>query len=231
MRIHYLQHVPFEGPGTIGQWATAQGHRLTCTQLYANELLPPVDDIDWLVVLGGPMNIYQEHIYPWLKPEKACIRSAIDADKVVLGICLGAQLIADVLGGVVTRSPFPEIGWFPVELTQEAQQTDLGHVLPSELIVFQWHGDMFSVPPGAVHLAQSSGCANQAFLYGTHVLGLQFHCESTPQSVALLVEHCGHEIGNGPYMQPATELLAAGQDTFLAMNAAMTRLLEWLARQ
>ena len=99
MRIHYLQHVSFENPGSILEWAKANNGMVTSTQLYNDEALPDVKEFDWLVVMGGPMNIYEEEQYPWLKAEKALIKAAIEANKVVLGMCLGSQLIADIIGG------------------------------------------------------------------------------------------------------------------------------------
>jgi GMP synthase-like glutamine amidotransferase len=110
MKIRYLQHVPFEGPANIGEWARKKGHILTGTHLYNNEVVPSMDQFDWLIIMGGPMNIYEEKKYPWLQSEKQFIKEAIEHRKVVLGICLGAQLITDVLGGKVTSNPEGEIG-------------------------------------------------------------------------------------------------------------------------
>ena len=105
MRMHYLQHVPFEDSGMIAEWAQDRGHSISCTRLFANESLPAQDDFDWLVILGGPMNIYKEEDHPWLPFEKAFIRDAIQTEHLVLGLCLGAQLLADVFGGPATRNP------------------------------------------------------------------------------------------------------------------------------
>src|SRR5271170_6697939 len=120
MRIHYFQHVPFEGLGCIAQWAAEKEHTVTATRFYLDEPAPNPGEIDWLVVMGGPMNIYEEAEYPWLAREKRFIGEAIRGGKTVIGICLGAQLIADVMGGPVTRNLEKEIGWFPIELTPEA---------------------------------------------------------------------------------------------------------------
>ena len=121
MQLHYLQHVPFETIAGIGDWATSRGHTVSGTQLFAEEFTHP-GDFDFLVVMGGPMNIYEEAEYPWLAEEKAFIASAVEAGKLVLGVCLGAQLVADVLGGPVTPGPQPEIGWYPVELTEAGRE-------------------------------------------------------------------------------------------------------------
>ncbi|MBV9468373.1 MAG: type 1 glutamine amidotransferase, partial [Abitibacteriaceae bacterium] len=143
MRIHSFQHVPFEGLASIEAWATSRGHTLSASKFYNSEPLPQIEEIDWLIVMGGPMNIYEENKYPWLVPEKHFIKQAIDRQKPVLGICLGAQLIADVLGAKVTRNPSVEIGWFPIQLTAAALNSPLFSFLPSQFPVLHWHGDTF----------------------------------------------------------------------------------------
>jgi len=228
MRIHYLQHVWFEGPACIEQWASRNGHILAATRLYDNSQLPNVESFDWLVVMGGPMNVYQEDIYPWLVHEKLLIREAIEAGKTAVGICLGAQLIADVLGAKVYQGDHKEIGWLPVELTEQAAGNEIFGFLPERFIVFQWHGDTFNLPEGAVHLAGSEGCENQAFLYDGRVLGLQFHLESTRQSVRRLVENCGNEIIRAKYIQSAEEILSASPDLFQKINDATFGILDRL---
>ena len=150
LRIHYLQHVEFEDAANIVPWAEARGHAVTCTRLHRGEPLPPVDAFDWLVIMGGPMNVCDHDRYPWLVREKAFIGESIGRNKVVLGICLGAQLIADVLGGRITPNREKEIGWFPVSLTGAGLRSPLFQPLPRQFLPFHWHGDTFSIPPGAV---------------------------------------------------------------------------------
>jgi len=123
VKLHYLQHVPFENLANIEVWAKEKGHSISKTQLFNGESFPQMNDFDWLVIMGGPMNIYQEKEYPWLAKEKRFIAEAIDNNKIVLGICLGAQLIADVLGGIIYKSKHQEIGWFPVSLTTGAKKS------------------------------------------------------------------------------------------------------------
>jgi len=230
MRLHSLEHVPFEDLAQIGVWAQEQGHHITRTRFYAADPLPSWQDFDWLVVMGGPMNIYEEDRYPWLAQEKACIAEAIAHGRLVLGICLGAQLIADVLGGPVTKNAYKEIGWFPVKLSAAAADSPLFHDFPKEFMAFHWHGDTFALPPGAQHMAASVACAQQAFTYSDKVVGLQFHLESTPASVQKLIEHCGDELRNGPYIQTAEEMLSQ-KHFFLDIGKNMTRLLDNLAAQ
>jgi GMP synthase-like glutamine amidotransferase len=220
MRIHYIQHVPFEGPASIGQWAQDHGHHLTSTRVYEKPEFPGLDAFDWLIIMGGPMGVYDEAQYAWLTDEKKFVRNAIDDEKTVIGICLGAQLIAEVLGAKVFKNHFKEIGWFPVELTPAAA-TSILNFLPDQFTAFHWHGDTFTLPEGAVHLARSQGCEHQAFLYKDRVLGLQFHLESTPQSVKDLADNCRDEIAPDTYIQSLGEILSPSQDHFRRINEAM----------
>lgn len=179
LHIHYLQHVPYESPGSIAEWAQTRGHSSSSTRFYADDPLPALDRFDWLVVMGGPMGVYEESAYPWLVPEKAFIRAAIDAGKTVLGICLGSQLIAEVLGGRVAPAAEKEIGWWPVRKTPAGLSHPLLQAMPAEFTVLHWHGDTWTLPAGAQLLASSDGCANQAFVWGEKVVGFQFHMEAT----------------------------------------------------
>lgn len=230
MKIHYLQHVPFEGLGSIEPWARQHQHTLSVTRLYQNDPWPLLEDFDWLIVMGGPMNIYEESQYPWLIEEKQFIKQAIAQNKTVIGICLGSQLIADILGSPVYSGKYKEIGWFPIELTTDAINSELFKTFSPQLTVFHWHGDTFDLPPGATRLAYSEACQNQAFLYGNKVLGLQFHLESTPASVTQMLKHCSDELVEGKYIQTSADLLASDQ-YFMTINNVMNTILERLAQQ
>lgn len=226
MRVHWLQHVPFEGLGSIEPWLADNGHDVSMTRLHAGEKPPPTDDFDWLIVMGGPMNIYEQAEYPWLIEEKLCIRRAIKAGRRVLGICLGAQLIADVLQARVFTNDQREIGWFSVDLTTEAVRLPIFSGFPPSFEAFHWHGDSFGIPEGASHTAQSQACAHQAFVYGDRVVGLQFHLETTAASARALIEHCGHELEAAmPYVQSAEAMLADAA-RFSRLNGLMDQLLE-----
>jgi GMP synthase-like glutamine amidotransferase len=207
MRIHYLQHVPFEDLGNIQAWAGERGHETSGTMLFRDESLPGLEGLDWLVIMGGPMNIYEHDKYPWLGREKEFIRQAINAGKIVLGICLGAQLMADVLGAKVYRNEQREIGWFPVKLTAEARDSRIFRALPESFVAFHWHGDTFSIPPGSVRIAESQACRNQAFELGKAV-GLQFHLESSLDSIDHLITNCADELEEGRFVQRSKELLS-----------------------
>ncbi len=209
MRLHYLQHVPFEDADNIAVWVRQRGHTLTHTRFDLGQPLPDQGTFDWLVVLGGPMNIYEHDRYPWLVREKEFIRASIDRGVWFLGVCLGAQLAADVLGGPVTRNRQQEIGWFEVSLTAEGQQASLFREFPDRFPAFHWHGDTFAIPPGAVRLASSEACENQAFQYRDRVVGLQFHWDYSLAGVQRMICHCGNELVDGPAIQQTQQLLAA----------------------
>jgi GMP synthase-like glutamine amidotransferase len=228
MRLHVLQHVPFEGPVVIADWAASRCGTITRTRLFDGEALPGIETFDWLVVMGGPMGVHDEAKHPWLRGEKAFLRRAIEAGKTVVGVCLGAQLIADALGARVYRGPRHEIGWLPIEFTAEAVAPDLFPTLPRETIVFQWHGDTFDIPEGAVKLARSEAVENQAFLYDGRVLALQFHLEVTRGSVAALTEACADEIVPDRCVQDATTMLAAGDGEYERMHGMLDAMLERL---
>ena len=204
LRIHYFQHVPFEGPGCIEAWASECRHELKGHQLYLAPDFPDPDEVDWLIVLGGPMGVYDESDYPWLAAEKKYIGRMMELGKTVIGICLGAQLIAELAGAKVFPNPVREIGWFPVTQIPGANRANLLQGIDPQFTTFHWHGDTFGLPPGALHLFRSDACANQAFLLGERVLGLQFHFEVTPHSLAEMIRHGRHELIEDRFVQSET---------------------------
>ena len=184
IQVYSLQHAPCEDPGYILQWLEENQISHHAVRLFQNTPLPDPAVVDLLIIMGGPMNIYEETIYPWLIKEKIFIRKIIDDGKPVLGICLGAQLISSVLGGGVSRSPHPEYGWHKVLKVEEVSPAISGQtgktgtdIFPDIITVFQWHQDTFQIPPGAVQIYYADKCKNQAFLHNSHVIGLQFHPE------------------------------------------------------
>ena len=222
LRAHWLQHVPFEGLGSIAPWLGAQGAQISVTRLYESPVFPPLDDIDLLIAMGGPMSVNDEATLPWLAAEKRFIAGAIDAGKHVLGICLGAQLIAASSGASVRANGECEIGWFPVEATGASM---FGGAASPAGPVFHWHGEAFDLPAGAVRLARSAGCAQQAFALGERVLAFQFHLEMQPAGARALIASCPGDLAPGRYVQTPAEML--GEPVrFERINAAMESLLE-----
>ncbi len=227
LRLHYLQHVPFEGPGWIRPWAEGAGAAITATRLYRNEPLPAMNAFDFLVVMGGPMSTRETDRHPWLADEKAFIRRAIDADKAVLGICLGAQLVAETLGARVYPNGRREIGWFDIQRAAAAEEHPIGACLPPRLKVLHWHGDTFDLPAGALALARSEACRHQGFAFGRRVVGLQFHLETTPETLDALIENCGNDLRSGPYVQ-TSEVIRRGIGSCTSNHHALAAILEQL---
>jgi GMP synthase-like glutamine amidotransferase len=208
LRIHCFQHVPFEGLGCIADWIKEKEHTISFTKFYENDSLPSINDIDWLIIMGGPMGVYDNNIFSWLPKEKEFIRQTINASKTVIGICLGSQLIAEVLGAKVYKNIEKEIGWFDIELTSEGKNNSLLRDFENSFKVFHWHGDTFDLPENAIHLIQTTACKNQAFLYKEKVLGLQFHFEVTEETLIQMIEHGREELIEANYVQSEREILA-----------------------
>jgi GMP synthase (glutamine-hydrolysing) len=231
LRIHYFQHLPHEDLGSIENWVKARGHSTTCTRFFANDPIPALDQIDWLIVMGGAMGVYDADKFPWLRDESAYIRQAIDAGKTVMGICLGAQLIASALGARVYPGPAKEIGWLQVSKTVAGRESPLLADMPDPFVVFQWHGDTFDMPEGAQWLAGSDAVAHQAFSFGGRVLALQFHLEATAKGVEDFLQEDGDHgeiAAGGLHVQPKDQI-RAGMHNAETTNRVMTALLDRLA--
>ena len=222
-----MQHVPFENLGSIEGWARENRHPLSLTRFFLGEILPAVGEIDWLIVMGGSMGVHDEESYPWLAEEKRFIGQAVESGKVVLGICLGAQLIADVLGARVFRNRHKEIGWFPIEMTGESRTTALFSGFPKRFEAFHWHGDTFDLPAGAVQIARSPACKNQGFMYGERVVALQFHLETTRAGAEALIQQCASEIVDAPFIQTPDIILSA-ESKFRGIKQKMAMMLDRL---
>ncbi len=229
LRIHYFQQVSFENLGCIEDWVNRENHLLSCTRFYEDDPLPSIDDIDWLIIMGGPMGIYDEDKYPRLSEEKEYIRLAIAANKVVLGICLGSQLLSDALGGRVRPGKNKEIGWFPVSKTEAGKSSALLSDMPDQMDVFHWHGDQFEIPSGCHHLAESEACPNQILLFKDRVIGLQFHFEATEKSLLSMVANVRDQLNEkGPFIQSEAEIIS-GFSNCVQGNKIMFSLLDKLA--
>lgn len=225
MKVHVLQHVPFEGLGSIAPWMETRKAQISYTRFFLSPGLPALDSIDMVIIMGGPMSANDEDRLPWLVPEKRFIQEAIAREIPILGICLGAQLIASAMGATIYPNPVKEIGWFPVR----AVPVPPGNFqLPAECLAFHWHGETFDLPAGALRLAESDGCANQAFQLHRNVLGLQFHLETTASSAWALIENCRDDLGSGPYIQNEEELRATPLSSYRAINTVMNDVLSCL---
>lgn len=227
MRLHYLQHVWFEDLGVIKNWAKDNGFLITRTKLFENEALPNLESFDFLVVLGGPMGVYDQEKYPWLREEKLFIDKAIKGGKYVLGICLGAQLISLALGNRVYKNQYKEIGWF------QLNRVDAGfnkEIFPRNFTAFHWHADTYDLSKNETLVASSQACLNQAFLYdNARVVGLQFHLEVTNDSVKRLIDNCSYELTEGKFIQEKEEML--GRDKYLNQaNLIMNNLLDYMIK-
>jgi len=227
VNIHYFQHAAGEGPGEIANWAAASGHNLSGTHWYRGDTPPDPEEIDFLAIMGGGMNIYEHRNHPWLVPEKALIAKVIALGKPVLGVCLGGQLIADVMGGRVYQNPEYEIGWFPIQSVEPRQHPLFAH-FPPEFTALHWHGDTFELPPGATLLASTDACRNQAFLCRDNVVALQFHIEVRPADVRLFVQGETAPLPAGRYVQSFEQILD-GDANIPAVHKLLTPLLDGMA--
>jgi GMP synthase-like glutamine amidotransferase len=241
VRAHYLQHVPFEGLGSIESWLQRAGYEVTATRFYDSAELPQPAEVDLVVAMGGPMSVNDEQQYPWLAAEKRFIRAAIELQRPVLGVCLGAQLIASASGAAVYPNKVKEIGWLPIQGVApdtgdngDDGDGDAGAEHPATFRfppfqeVFHWHGETFDLPEGAVRLARSNGALNQAFQLGRSVIGMQFHLDTTPDSARALVEHCRAELVPSMYVQSEQRILAAEPPKYRALNGWMDKVLTFI---
>lgn len=223
MQIQAIMHADFEPVGAIADWASDRGFSLKTAAPYSGESLPSSDEFDFLIVMGGPQSACQVDSHPFLAEEVALIRRAIESDRVVLGICLGAQLMGQALGAKAKKSPYPEFGFFPVELTPEGEDDPVLSALPGCFDAFHWHHDMPGLPRGAVCLARSAGCPHQAIRFSPRAYGLQFHLEPRSPEATMLLKHC--TLPQGKYSQSAKVMLS--QD-FSMLNRYLEQFLDRL---
>lgn len=226
MRAHYLQHVPFEGLGSIEQWLRKTGYEISATAFFESAELPEINEFDLLVVMGGPMSVHDVREFPWLLKEKQFIRRAIQSGKSILGVCLGAQLIASAMDARVYQNRLKEIGWFPVQGTPSSESSLFR--FPSSVEVFHWHGETFDLPSNAIRIAKSEVCENQAFQIGTSVIGLQFHLETTPESARKIVSNCHAELSPTRFVQSEKSILDVAPEKYSAINRLMDEVLTFL---
>ncbi len=228
MRAHWFQHVPFEGLGSIETWLRDAHASITATRFHEDARLPRLDDVDVLIVMGGPMSVNDDERYPWLAVERRFIRDAIERGTPVLGVCLGAQLIARAMDARVYANHEREIGWYPISGVSTDGRDPSWATAGAETTVFHWHGETFDLPHGTTYLARSAGCEHQAFRLGEHVVGIQFHLETTPDAAAQMVTHGRDELTPGLYVQSEREILSASAARFASVNQLMAQTLQSL---
>ncbi len=225
MRIHSLQHVAFEDIGSMQQDLKREGHSLTTTHWYKGEQAPEVDSLDVLIIMGGPMGVYDEAKHPWLAAEKVFLAACIGAGKKIIGICLGAQLISCVLGAKVRPNTHREIGWFPLTINPSAGNNPIAKILANCAQVFHWHGDTFELPAGATLIASSAACAHQAYVINEQIYAFQFHLETTEISATALIGNCAEDLDNSTYVQTAKQIMQKTEN-FTAINKVMSCVLD-----
>jgi len=227
VKVHILQHVPFEDIGSMKSWLSVRNAFVTYTRFYESAILPNPKDLNLIIAMGGPMSVNDEKTLPWLKTEKQFIRDAIHCGVPVVGICLGAQLIASALGAQVYPNSEKEIGWFEIEATPSEKDA---FRFPLKTTVFHWHGETFDLPPGAVRLAKSAACANQAFQVGERVIGLQFHLETTPESLDSFIHNCRQELVESAYVQTESVMRSVSRTKIANNNLLMNDILSYVTR-
>ncbi len=226
MNIHWIQHVPFEHLGAIEQWISGRGHTASVTRVHqSGYTFPSPEDFDALILMGGPMN-GEDHINcPWLIKEKELVKDSICSGKKVLGICLGAQIIASALGSRIYTCRNKEVGFWPVQ-TNVVAHHPLGDLFDDETMAFHWHGETFDLPLDAVRLISSDNCLNQAFAIGDTVFGLQCHFEMTPDGAKSLIDYCPADINAvGPFIESPDRMLG-DERRFEEINKRMHRILD-----
>jgi GMP synthase-like glutamine amidotransferase len=230
MNIVILQHVPFETGGTILDWSDATGATVRTVHLYEDPSFPPLDDIDLLVVMGGPMSANDDSRIPWMKQELEFLHVAATRGVKILGVCLGAQLLARVLGARVYPGEHREIGWHPISPARDFSGSlfDLREAEPVPDRVLHWHGETFDLPSGARHLFSSTACEQQAFQYESHILGLQFHMEMTPRVLEEVARNCEQDLEPGRYVQERSQLLRPDQPYDPCRQFLSQVLSEWI---
>ncbi len=208
LKVHYIQHVAFEPPAGILTFLKEKRIPVSKTLLYKNDKFPDLKKFDILFIMGGPMGVHDENRFSWLKEEKKFIEKAIKMNKTVIGICLGAQLIADVLGARVYRNRYKEIGWFEVEMEKEILKTKIFKGFPEKIVPFHWHGDTFDIPENSIKLGKSEATENQGFIFKNKIIGLQFHLEVTEDSVRKMIENGGNELKKNRYIQTPEQIFS-----------------------
>ncbi len=206
LNIHIFQHVKSDIPRNIIDWLEMRGHNYGVTKFPLDPTLPAFEEIDWLIVLGGPMSVHDESTIPWLKHEKNFIRKMIGADKPVLGFCLGGQMIAEVLGARIYKAKLPEIGWHQVYIKRGFGNNKIFKYFPDSFTAFHWHSESFTLPEGARVVASSPACENQIIIYNTNVVAMQCHLELNANIIEKFIGKSSAMLIKDEYIQTAEDI-------------------------
>ncbi|NOY51259.1 MAG: type 1 glutamine amidotransferase [Chlorobi bacterium] len=226
MKIHILQHVSFEPPAYIADWALAKGHELSFTKFHEAFTIPFPEDIDMLIIMGGPMSVSDEDKHSWLIEEKKYLARLISKKKKVLGICLGSQLIADALGSRIYDNTEKEIGWFDIEKNKGSGNKLLG-ILPNKIRALHWHGQTYDLPKRCERLFSSETTSNQGFVYNNRVFAFQFHLEVSPSGLKNLIEFAGEDLTDGKYVQ-SPEQMCSNENLFAESKDLLFKILDYI---
>ena len=227
MKIHCIRHEPFEGLASIESWVRSNGYKLTYTRTYIHQRFPDDITFDLLIIMGGTTSVYDGGINLWLTAEKKFIQKVINAGKKVLGICLGAQILADLLGAKVYPGTAKEIGWFPVHFNKK--EVPGYSFLPEQLTVFHWHGDTFDIPQGAIRLASSKLTPNQGFLLGDKILAMQFHLEMNLNGLKKIIKACARELCTNEECVQHQEMILSQTELIDVNNRLVFKILDLFA--
>ena len=206
LKVHIVQHSAGDGAGAVETFLTEKGCEISYTRLDRKDSFPSGPNSDVLMTFGAAASMAMNRP-PWVDSEQTLVRQYVDADKPILGICFGSQLVASALGAEVKRNDFPEVGWFPVEPTEAITDTIAGTVFTEPIWAFHWHEDTFEIPPGAKPIFRSDGCTNQGYALGNQIYGFQFHLEANQRTVDIfLAASSMHRRKGEVYVQNADQI-------------------------
>ena len=228
MDILCITHADFETPGVIKDWAQDKGHNFSFCRPYAGDSLPETVSCDFLIVMGGPQSPLKTNEFPYLGDEIAFIQKAIQANALILGFCLGAQLIGEAMGATTERSPEKEVGVYPITLTKEGQGDPILKALPQTFPVIHWHNDMPGLTEESILLAFSEGCPRQAVRYGNNIYGFQCHMEITREGIQDMIKAVPEDLAPSKFTQNDEELM---QQDYTSINQTMITILDRLVEK
>jgi GMP synthase-like glutamine amidotransferase len=228
VKVLILQHGAHVDAGSILNWCAKRNAEISFIKLYeSNPQFDLTEKFDLMVILGGIMSVNDENEFAWLSSEKIFIRQMIESNIPILGICLGAQLIATALGVTVSANPESEIGWHSVRKTSNVKNV---FQFPEALEVFHWHNETFQLPPNAIRFAESDACNNQGFQIGDRVIGLQFHPEVTLETIGLWIEDEGSSLQPSQFVQTSEKMKLLAEDLLPAGQKLLDLILDYLVK-